>query len=231
MLDDSALLVERMRALRTARAGRTDAISDPLAALNVARFARWSRPFDAENARQAVLAFDGDVYDGLDARTLKPAALRWAQSHVAHPVGAVRRAAPARPDAALSARDGNALRHGPRVLDLYAFWGERIARALDKDLEGHRHPVLVNLASEEYFKAVDRSTLSAPVVRPVFQEWKGGQWKVISFAAKRARGLMTRYAVDLRIEDPRKLQAFDREGYAFAPSASDASTWYFRRRA
>ena len=230
MLDDSALLVERMRAYEPAQLAELMSISDPLAALNVARFARWSRPFDAENARQAVLAFDGDVYDGLDARALKPAALRWAQSRLRILSGLYGVLRP------LDLMQPYRLEMGTRFdtgrgSSLYAFWGERIARALDKDLEGHRHPVLVNLASEEYFKAVDRSTLSAPVVRPVFQEWKGGQWKVISFAAKRARGLMTRYAVDLRIEDPRKLQAFDREGYAFDPSASDASTWSFRRRA
>ena len=230
MLDDAERLVGRMRTYGPSQLAALMSISDPLAALNVARFAQWHRPFDAGNARQAVLAFDGDVYGGLDARTLKPAALRWAQSRVRILSGLYGVLRP------LDLMQPYRLEMGTRFdtgrgPSLYAFWGARVAHALEAALDGHRHRVLVNLASEEYFKAVDRAALSVPVVQPVFQEWKSGQWKVISFSAKRARGLMARHAIEHRIEDPRKLQAFDAEGYAFDAAASDASTWYFRRRA
>ena len=230
MLDDAAQLVERMRAFGPAQLAELMSISDPLAALNVARFAQWHLPFDAGNARQAVLAFDGDVYGGLDARTLEPAALRWAQSRVRILSGLYGVLRP------LDLMQPYRLEMGTRFdtgrgASLYAFWGARLARALEAELDGHRHRVLVNLASDEYFKAVDRSALSVPIVQPVFQEWKGGQWKVISFFAKRARGLITRHVIDRKIDDPRKLCAFDAEGYAFDASASNASTWYFRRRA
>jgi len=114
--------------------------------------------------------------------------------------------------------------------DLYAFWGERITALLRADLEAARATALVNLASEEYFKSVQASGLGVPVVQPVFEDWKGGRYKVVSFFAKRARGLMARYAAEHRLRDAAALKAFDSEDYAFVPAASDERRWVFRRR-
>src|SRR5690606_214896 len=118
-----------------------------------------------------------------------------------------------------------------RGRDLYAFWGEKLAQALSDTLDRHAHPVLVNLASDEYFKAVAPKAMRHRVVQPVFQERRGEAWKIISFSAKRARGAMARYAIDLRIDDPEGLKGFDRDGYRFDARASDANRWYFRRDA
>jgi cytoplasmic iron level regulating protein YaaA (DUF328/UPF0246 family) len=229
-LDQAQLLIEDLRQLSPPQLASLMKISDQLAALNFARYADWAQPFTSGKAKQAVLAFNGDVYDGLDAPTLSPADLQFAQRHLRILSGLYGLLRP------LDLMQPYRLEMGTRFdtgrgASLYAFWGARLARALEAELDGHRHRVLVNLASDEYFKAVDRSALSVPIVQPVFQEWKGGQWKVISFFAKRARGLMTRHVIDRKIDDPRKLCAFDAEGYAFDASASNASTWYFRRRA
>ena len=116
-----------------------------------------------------------------------------------------------------------------RGKDLYAFWGDRLGKALTKELATHKTKVVVNLASEEYFKAVQG--LTASVITPVFQERKGGTWKVVSFNAKRARGLMARFVIEHKIDDPKKLVAFDSEGYAFDAKASTPDTLYFRRNA
>jgi cytoplasmic iron level regulating protein YaaA (DUF328/UPF0246 family) len=117
----------------------------------------------------------------------------------------------------------------PQGRDLYAFWGDRPAQSLRRAMASCEARVLVNLASEEYFKVVDEQVLARPVVQPVFQEWRGGAWKVISFAAKRARGAMVRFAIDQRLEDAEGLKAFDGLGYHFDAAASTAQTWYFRR--
>lgn len=227
-LADSRLLVDRLAGLSGAQLATLMKISDALAELNVARFASWSPPFTPANAKQAVLAFDGDVYDGLQASSLDEEALAWAQGHLRILSGLYGLLRP------LDLMQPYRLEMGTRLdnlrgRDLYAFWGDRIARTLAAELEGSRWPVLVNLASEEYFKAVRPRGLGRPVVQPVFQERKGATWKVVSFSAKRARGAMARYAIERRIEDPERLKAFDVDGYAFAPEASDASTWIFRR--
>ncbi len=227
-LSQSKRLVDRMREFDAPALSELMSISDPLAALNVARFARWRRPLRPGSARQAVLAFAGDVYEGLSAPTLEPEALDWAQSHVRILSGLYGLLRPL--DLMLPYR----LEMGTRVSnergrDLYAFWGQRLARALARELDGHEHPVLINLASNEYFKAVAPKALRHRVVQPIFQEQRAGVWKVISFSAKRARGTMTRYAIEHRIEDPERLKAFDGEGYRFDAQASDAGRWYFRR--
>ena len=229
-LADSEMLVGRLREFSPAQIASLMDLSDSLAALNVARYASWQRPFTPANAKQAVLAFAGDVYEGLDAGSLSGKQLEWAQGHVRILSGLYGILRPLDLMQPYRLEMGTRLSN-PRGKDLYAFWGERIARAIDEALEGHSHPVLVNLASDEYFKSVSRKALRAPVIQPVFQERKGGAWKVVSFFAKRARGLMTRYAIEKRIADPERLKAFDVEGYAFAPEASDAQTWVFRRAA
>ena len=229
-LDDSQRLVDRLAGLDRVALSELMKISDALAALNVARFASWRPPFTPRNAKQAVLAFDGDVYEGLDAASLDPAQLDWAQDHLRILSGLYGLLRP------LDLMQPYRLEMGTRLenergRDLYAFWGDRLARALAQELSASACPVLVNLASEEYFKAVPTKALGHRVVQPVFQERKGSAWKVVSFSAKRARGAMTRFAIEHRIEDPEGLKTFDVDGYAFEPKASDDDTWVFRRAA
>jgi len=199
-------------------------LSDALAELNVARYAEWQPEFDTTNARQAILAFNGDVYEGLKAHELTDVALEWAQEHVlvlSGLYGVLRPLDLMRPyrlemGTRLATAKGNSL---------YDFWGATIAEYLNERGDS----VVVNLASEEYFKAVHRTTLKARVVQCVFQDRKGSDWKVISFHAKRARGLMARYLIDHRLDEVEGMQAFAEEGYAYAPEASTAGRLVFRR--
>lgn len=204
-------------------------LSDALSALNVARYQAWTPEFTPANARQAVLAFDGDVYGGLEARSLKAAQLDWAQQHLCILSGLYGVLRPLDRMQPYRLEMGTALKT-PRGANLYQFWGARIAESLNRRLVADRTPVVVNLASQEYFKAVDLKVLKARVVECVFEEWRADRYKVISFMAKRARGLMARWAIAHRVTTPRKLQAFAGEGYGFVPAASTPGRLVFRRR-
>jgi uncharacterized protein len=204
-------------------------ISDPLAALNVARYQAWSPKFTARNSRQAVLAFDGDVYDGLQARHMGGAELEWAQRHLRILSGLYGVLRPLDWMQPYRLEMGTSLKVGTAG-NLYQYWGSRISECLNEVLAADKTPVVVNLASQEYFKAVDRKALKARVIDCVFEEWKGGSWKIISFSAKKARGLMARYAITRRVETPRKLEAFDLEGWRFDAAASQPERLLFRRR-
>lgn len=224
----SAELIDVLRQKTPQQIASLMHLSDALATLNVARFEAWRPRFTARNAKQAVLAFDGDVYGGLAARTLKPAELAWAQEHLCILSGLYGVLRP------LDRMQPYRLEMGTRLAtghgdNLYQFWGSRIADHLNRRLAAEKSPVVVNLASQEYFKAVDRKVLRARVIDCVFEEGKGGQFKVVSFFAKRARGLMARYATQHRIGTPKKLEAFDLEGYAFAASVSQPERLVFRR--
>jgi len=228
-LDRSQMLVERLRQLSPLDLSQLMGISDSLAALNVARYASWRRPFAPDNAKQAVLAFNGDVYDGLNAPTLTPAALDFAQRHLRILSGLYGVLRP------LDLIQPYRLEMGTRLVnaggkDLYAFWGERIVESLNAAVAESGAAVLVNLASEEYFKAVRVKKLAAPVIQPVFEDWSGGKYKVVSFFAKRARGLMARHAIVKRLRKVEALKKFADEGYAFDATASDAVRWVFRRK-
>lgn len=228
-LDRSATLIRQLRHLSPADIANLMDLSDPLALLNFNRYADWSLPFTPENAKQAVLAFDGDVYDGLDAKNLSADDLAFAQQHVRILSGLYGVLKP------LDLMQPYRLEMGTRFAneagkDLYAFWGETLLDAINAELEAMSSPVAVNLASEEYFKAAIGRKFKGRLIQPVFEDWKNGKYKIISFYAKRARGLMTRYMVLNRLSDPQALQDFDSEGYAFAPTASDDTKWIFRRR-
>ena len=203
-------------------------ISDALAHLNVGRYATWSE--DTSAARQAIMAFNGDVYAGFDARTLKPGQLKYAQEHVRILSGLYGALRP------LDLIHPHRLEMGTRLetaygKDLYAFWGDTVTGALNDAIQANGAEVLVNLASEEYFKSVRPKQLSVPVITPVFEEWKGGKYKIISFFAKRARGMMARYASVKGIADADKLKRFKVDGYAFDKTVSTETSWVFRRRA
>jgi uncharacterized protein len=204
-------------------------LSDELAALNVARYAAFSPRFTARNSKPAVLAFDGDVYGGLDAKTLSEDDLQWANDHVAILSGLYGVLRPLERLQPYRLEMGTKLAN-PRGRDLYAYWGDTIAEHLNKRLARERDPVIVNLASQEYFKAAHRKALKPRVVECVFEDWKGGGWKVISFFAKRARGLMARHVVRHRLASPDALTGFDADGYAHDAAASEPDRLVFRRR-
>ena len=228
LLAESARLIDLLRPLSPAEIASLMSLSDPLAALNHARYADWSQPFTSDNARPAVFAFNGDVYDGLSASTLSPRSLDWLQGHVRILSGLYGLLRPLDLMQAYRLEMGTKLKN-PCGKDLYAFWGERITELLNTDLRAARADVLVNLASGEYFRSVKPALLDVPVIQPVFEEWKGGRYRIISFYAKRARGLMARYAAERRLADVEALKGFDVEDYAFAAEASDDVTWVFRR--
>jgi cytoplasmic iron level regulating protein YaaA (DUF328/UPF0246 family) len=228
-LKQSATLIRQLRKLSPADIANLMDLSDPLALLNFNRYADWSLPFTPENAKQAVLAFDGDVYDGLSAKTLSPDDLEFAQRQVRILSGLYGILKP------LDLMQPYRLEMGTKFVnkagkDLYTFWGERLLKAINAELADMPRPVAVNLASEEYFKAAVGGKIKGQLIQPVFEDWKNGKYKIISFYAKRARGLMTRYAVENRLTEPEGLKDFDADGYTFAPEASDEKSWVFRRR-
>lgn len=204
-------------------------LSDTLAGLNVARYQAWRPKFSAKNSKQAVLAFNGDVYEGLDAKTLKAGDLAWAQEHVCILSGLYGVLRPLDWMQPYRLEMGTALEN-PQGKNLYKFWGPQIADYLNVRLQADKTPVVVNLASQEYFKAVDTKALKARVIDCVFEDWKGGKYKIISFLAKRARGLMARYAATQRPSTPKQLEKFNLEGYAFDAQTSEPDRLVFRRK-
>jgi len=225
---ETARLAESTRRLSVAQLRALMDLSEKLAVLNRERF----QAFDpaADGALQAAFAFNGDVYEGLDARSLDAQGVDWAQDHVRILSGLYGLLRP------LDLMQAYRLEMGTRLAnvrgkDLYAFWGESVTAALNEDIAATGATALVNLASEEYFKSVKPKLLDVPLVAPVFEDWKNGNYKIISFFAKRARGMMARYAIERKLKDPEALKDFDTDGYAFDPKASGEYSWVFRRRA
>ena len=207
-------------------------LSQNLAELNVARYASWAPAFNLQNAKQAVLAFDGDVYDGLVAKSLNPADLAWAQEHLCILSGLYGVLRPLDLMQPYRLEMGATLKVG-RPDNLYQYWQKIIAPYLNERLQvqavaGHA-PVVVNLASQEYFKAVNTKLLQAHVVQCVFEDFSGGSYKVVSFFAKKARGLMARYAIEQRIQTVSGLEAFAAGGYQLARELTTPERLVFRR--
>lgn len=226
----AAGLIELLKPLPAQGVGELMDLSPDLSALNVARYKAWRPRHTPDNSRPAVLAFNGDVYDGLRARELSADDLAWLQQHLAILSGLYGVLRPMDRLQPYRLEMGTRLQtdHGA---NLYQFWGDQIAQYLNQRLKGDKAPTVVNLASQEYFKSVDRQALKARVIDCVFEDYKDGQYKIISFLAKRARGLMARYAVQHKVATPKKLEGFDLEGYAFAPAASEPDRLVFRRKA
>ncbi|MPM54348.1 hypothetical protein SDC9_101126 [bioreactor metagenome] len=228
-MPDSTRLIDVLKEKSPQEIASLMSLSDQLAGLNVARYAAWRPKFTAKNSRQAVMAFNGDVYEGLQAHSLSADDLAFAQEHVAILSGLYGVLRP------LDWMQPYRLEMGTRLATdagntLYQFWGKRIAEYLNKRLQADTTPVIVNLASQEYFRSVDRKTLKARVVECVFEDYKAGQYKIISFYAKRARGLMARYAIEHRISTPHQLEGFDLEGYEWHAASSTPERLVFRRR-
>jgi cytoplasmic iron level regulating protein YaaA (DUF328/UPF0246 family) len=248
-VDRAAELVTVLKPLQTRQVAALMDLSDELASLNVARYEAWSPEADDGNSRPAAWAFDGDVYDGLQAKTMRPADWAWAQQHLVILSGLYGVLRP------LDRLQPYRLEMGTRLAtergaSLYDYWGDTVAEHLNERLragaEGTdgaggaggakgvasaaRAPVVVNLASQEYFRAADRPALRARVVECVFEDWKDDRYKVISFFAKRARGVMARWCIAQRVASVPKLRRFAEQGYAWAPEASAPDRLVFRRR-
>ena len=204
-------------------------LSDALSGLNVARYQAWSQKMTAKNSKQAVLAFNGDVYEGLNAKTLNPAQLDWSQDHVCILSGLYGVLRPLDLMQPYRLEMGTALAT-PKGKNLYQFWDAQLSNYLNERTAADKTPVVVNLASEEYFRAVDVKTLKARVVSCVFEDYKNGKYKVISFHAKRARGLMVRHAIEKKVGSVKKLEAFNAEGYSFEAVLSGPDRLVFRRK-
>jgi cytoplasmic iron level regulating protein YaaA (DUF328/UPF0246 family) len=224
--EDTASLSKTARARTVAELRRLMSISDDLARLNRERF----QAFEADSADgvQAAFAFAGDVYEGLKARELDTAGLTFAQDHLRILSGLYGLLRPLDRIQPYRLEMGTRLKTR-RGSSLYDFWGDRISKQLNADAEGQAEKTLVNLASQEYFGAVDARALKLKVITPHFYESKDGDRRIISFFAKRARGTMARFAIDERLEQAEGLKAFDRDGYRFDKAASTETDWIFTR--
>jgi cytoplasmic iron level regulating protein YaaA (DUF328/UPF0246 family) len=228
MRKDTNALAAVAKTLRAPDLKRLMDISDDLAALNLARFKTFRLRGEGEGQVQAAFAFDGDVYDGLQARTLDADALAWTQDHLRILSGLYGLLRP------LDRIQPYRLEMGVRLktergASLYDYWGDKPARALNKAAEGHAERTLINLASQEYFGAVDARALKLRTINCHFKEEKQGALQIVSFFAKRARGRMARFAIDNRIEHAEALKAFDLDGYAYRPGVSSEHDWVFTR--
>lgn len=228
MLDQAGELVAILREMDSFQIADLMKLSMKLADLNMQRYQNWHTPFTPENAKPALFAFQGDVYQGLDAASLDEKAIDFAQQHLRILSGLYGLLRPLDLMQPYRLEMGTRLAN-PRGRDLYAFWGDRITEALDRALAEQGDRVLINLASNEYFKAVRPRRLEARIITPQFKERRGGSYRVISFSAKKARGMMCRYIIERGLDDPEAIQSFDLDGYAFHPELSEGDTWVFAR--
>lgn len=229
LLSDSQILIDRCLRLTPADISSLMGISDKLAGLNAARFGEWSQPFTTENARAAVLAFNGDVYTGLDAGSFSEQDFKFAQSHMRILSGLYGLLKPLDLMQAYRLEMGTKL-DNVRGKNLYEFWGNIITKLLNKALIDQGDDVLINLASTEYFKSVKKKELNADIITPSFKDWKNGQYKMISFYAKKARGLMARYIIQNQLTNIEQLKAFDLAGYEYNEEFSKGNDWVYTRK-
>lgn len=226
---ESTALIKTLRQLEPSDIGSLMGISDKLAVLNHNRYAHWSAKFDdASGARASLLAFKGDVYLGLDAQTLSKRDFTWAQKRLRVLSGLYGLLRPLDRIHPYRLEMGTALRNTAGK-DLYEFWGGKVTQALNEALAGQRSKVLINLASNEYYKVVQTQNIDGRIVTINFKEWRRDAYRFVSFSAKKARGLMARYMIDHRAERADDLKAFDVEGYAFNEELSSRDEWIFTR--
>lgn len=228
LLDHAQQLIHEARKLSAPQIGKLMGISDKLADLNATRFHDWQPDFTPENARQAILAFKGDVYTGLQAETFSDADFEFAQQHLRMLSGLYGVLRPLDLMQPYRLEMGIRLQNA-RGKDLYQFWGDVITNKLNDALATQGDRVIINLASDEYFKSVKPQKLNAELIKPVFLDEKNGKFKVISFYAKKARGLMSRYIIENRLTKPEQLTGFNREGYFFDEAASGDGELVFKR--
>lgn len=229
LLEHSEILIERCVKLSPSQIASLMKLSDKLAGLNAARFGEWSQPFTVENSRQAVLAFNGDVYNGLDAASFSDEDFDFAQQHFRILSGLYGLLRPLDLMQAYRLEMGTKL-DNVRGSNLYQFWGDIITNELNKALAEQGDNVLINLASNEYFKAVKKKLLNATIITPQFKDWKNGQYKMISFFAKKARGLMARYIIQNQLTDVEQLKDFGLAGYQYNSDLTQGNDLVFTRK-
>ncbi|MBG5949714.1 peroxide stress protein YaaA [Proteus terrae] len=228
LLKYSQQLIEECRKLSSSDIASLMKISDKLAGLNAARFGEWQPNFTPENARQAILAFKGDVYTGMQAELFSEDDFQFAQQHLRMLSGLYGVLRPLDLMQPYRLEMGIKLKNN-KGSDLYQFWGNTITEALNKALEEQGDNILINLASDEYFKSVNPKKLNAEIIKPVFLDEKNGKYKVISFYAKKARGLMSRFIIKEKLTNKAQLKEFDLEGYQFNSAESEGNTLVFKR--
>lgn len=227
-LEQSADLVDVLKQYSPDELGQLMKLSPKLADLNVERFQQWQLPFTAANAKAAVLAFKGDVYTGLDAESLSEEQLEFAQQHVRILSGLYGVLKPLDLIQPYRLEMGTKLAN-PKGKNLYEYWGNSITDALNKEVEQSGSNCIVNLASNEYFSAVNTKSLNADLITPVFKDEKNGQYKIISFYAKKARGKMTRWLLENTLNSAEKLAEFNVAGYRFSEEDSKKNNPVFKR--
>ncbi len=227
-LDKSSELISVVRKKSPSQLMKLMNVSQKIAELSAGRFNHWQLPFNPENSKQAILAFKGDVYTGLDASALNEDRLDYAQKHLRIISGLYGLLRP------LDLMQPYRLEMGLKLetkkgANLYQFWDEKITDAVNLMLAKQDEPVLINLASNEYFKAVNKKNLDGRLITPEFKDWKNGEYKMISFFAKKARGMMVRYAIDHNLQEAEGLQNFDYDGYSLNHELSHSDTWVYCR--
>lgn len=227
-LDQSQGLIDVLTKMAPQSIAKLMKLSDKLAALNTARYGSWQTPFTLENAKQAVLAFKGDVYTGLEAHTLSEDELAYGQNHLRILSGLYGLLKPMDLMQPYRLEMGTKL-DNPKGKDLYEYWGSTITDSLNAELSEFEAPTLINLASNEYFKAVKPKSLEARIITPVFKDCKNGHYKIISFFAKKARGMMARYIIENKLTNADDIKSFDRAGYYFCEAQSSQHQWVFLR--
>lgn len=227
-LDHAQELIQQLRELSPAQIAELMHLSDKLAGLNVARYGSWHPDFTPDNAKQALLAFKGDVYTGLNAEDFSEGDFDFAQQHLRMLSGLYGLLRPLDLMQPYRLEMGTKLANA-RGKDLYAFWGERISGWLNGALAAQGDDILLNLASNEYFSSVKRKALNARVIDTEFKDLKNGQYKIISFYAKKARGLMARYVIRERLRDPEGLKDFNYQGYRYSTEHSKPDSLVFLR--
>lgn len=229
MLKQSEALIDVLTTQSPADIEKLMKISPKLAELNVERYHQWSRPFTKKNAKQAMLAFKGDVYTGLEAENFNEDEFSYAQEHLRILSGLYGVLRPLDLMQAYRLEMGTKLAN-PAGKNLYEFWGNSITKNLNKQLQAIDSNILLNLASNEYFKSVKTKDVNADVVTPMFKDWKNGQYKIISFYAKKARGVMSAWVIQKQIEDLNALTKFKQDGYSFSANDSDSLNPVFTRK-
>jgi hypothetical protein len=228
-LKESRQLISQLKKLTPAEVSSLMKISDKLGVLNFLRFNEWKTPFTLDNSKQALLAFKGDVYTGIDAGTFSSQNLKFAQKHLRILSGLYGVLKP------LDLIQAYRLEMGVKFenrkgRDLYEFWASKLTDQINQDLRASKSKHLINLASNEYFRSLQASDINAEIIAPVFKDYKNGKYKIISFFAKKARGQMSAYIIRNKLKDPEDIKDFNIDGYKFNKSASSKSNWVFQRR-
>jgi uncharacterized protein len=228
-LKESRKLISELKKLSPSEVSSLMKISDKLGTLNYLRFGDWKTPFTLNNAKQALLAFKGDVYTGIDAESFSKQDLKFAQKHLRILSGLYGILKPLDLMQAYRLEMGTQFEN-KQGKDLYEFWGAKITDQINKDLKDSKSKYLINLASNEYFKSLQANDINAEIIVPVFKDFKNGKYKIISFYAKKARGLMSAYIIKNRLKNPEDIKAFNIDGYKFYKSESSDTNWVFQRK-